>query len=261
MAIEPFTMAITGKGGVGKTTFTAFLIKFLLNYAHKKTLVIDADPATNLADVLGISLLTTVGQIIDKTKQYAEKKSAMFNAGAFLEYQLWDEALLENSDFDFLAMGFTSGRGCYCLINEVLTYMLENLKSYFELVILDMDAGLEHISRNTKRSINLTFLVTDPSRMGFQTVRRIVELAHDLQSPIDQFVLIGNMFSNVQSQESLIKLAQDLRIEFLGTIPFDETIARMNLQGKPLLDIPQSSSTYQKIVQFLNPLIKKRRIL
>lgn len=209
MAIEPFTMAITGKGGVGKTTFTAFLIKFLLNYAHKKTLVIDADPATNLADVLGISLLTTVGQIIDKTKQYAEKKSAMFNAGAFLEYQLWDEALLEN----------------------------------------------------TKRSINLTFLVTDPSRMGFQTVRRIVELAHDLQSPMDQFVLIGNMFSNVQSQESLIKLAQDLRIEFLGTIPFDETIARMNLQGKPLLDIPQTSSTYQKIVQFLNPLIKKRIIL
>ncbi len=261
MTIDPFTMAIVGKGGVGKTTFAALLIKSLLNHSEKKLLVIDADPASNLAEVLGISLPTTVGQIIDKTKRYAEKKSATFNASAFLEYQLWDNALIEESSFDFLAMGRTSGRGCYCLINEILTYILENLKSYFDLVVLDMNAGIEHLSRNTKRPINLIFLLTDPSLMGFQTVRRIVELAHDLHSPIDQFLLLGNMFSDIKSQDQLHDLAQNLQIELLGVIPFEETINRINLQGNSLLDIPITSPTYQKVDQFLIPLFKKLNIV
>lgn len=252
---------MTGKGGVGKTTFTALLTKSLLSHSKKSLLVIDADPASNLAEVLGISVPTTVGKVIDKTKRYLEKKSDSYNAGALLEYQLWDEALFEDSRFDFLAMGYTAGRGCYCLINEVLTYLLANLKSYFDLVILDMDAGLEHISRNTKRGIKLTFLVTDPSQMGFQTVRRIVELAHDLQSPIEHFILIGNMFSEVHSLESLHKLAQDLQIELLGVIPFDNTIAHMNLQGLSLLEIPLTSPTYQKTDQILSQFFKTLKII
>ncbi len=252
---------MTGKGGVGKTTFTALLLKTLLSHSQKRILVIDADPASNLAEVIGITVPTTVGKIIDKTKRYVEKKSDNYNAGALLEYQIWDDALFEDSRFNFLAMGYTAGRGCYCLINEVLTYMLENLKDYFDLVVLDMDAGLEHISRNTKRRTNLTFLVTDPSQMGFQTVRRIVELVHALQSPLDQFVLIGNMFSGDASEDSLRKLAQDLHIELLGVIPFDRTISQMNLQGNSLLEIPSTSPTYQKIVQILNKLLKQIKIL
>jgi len=251
---------VTGKGGVGKTTFTALLIKSLLSHSKKSLLVIDADPASNLAEVLGISVPTTVSKVIDKTKRYVEKKPDTYNAGALLEYQLWDEALFENSSFNFLTMGYTTGRGCYCLINEVLTYLLANLKSYFDLVILDEEAGLEHISRNTKRPINLNFLVTDPSQMGFQTVRRIVELSHDLQSPIDKFLLVGNMFSDVHHQESLRKLAQDLQIDLLGVIPFDNTIAHTNLQGDSLLEIPLTSPTYQKIDAILSQLLKTLKI-
>ncbi|NVM53237.1 MAG: AAA family ATPase [Candidatus Helarchaeota archaeon] len=261
MPIEPITIAITGKGGVGKTTFTGLLIKSLLNQSKKKILIIDADPASNLADILGISTFITVGQIIDRIRHEIKKKSEYYDAGALLEFRLWDEALVEDPWFHFLAMGYTSGRGCYCMINDVLTYLLENLKSYYDLVILDMDAGLEHISRSTKRPINLTFLLTDPSLMGFQTVERIVELARELHNPIEKFILVGNMFPDEQSQGKLQNLAEDLHIPLLGVIPLDKNIARMNLQGESLLNISITSPAYQKIDRFLITLFNDLKIL
>ena len=140
------------------------------------------------------------------------------------------------------------------MINDVLTYMLENIKSYYDIVLLDMDAGLEHISRNTKRPINLTILLTDPSHMGFQTVRRIIELSRELESPIEKFLLVGNMFVKPISQKKLQNLANNLHIPLLGIMPLDNLLAHMNLKGEPLLNIPIESPSYQKVNQMIKKL-------
>ena len=251
MPLEPLKIAITGKGGVGKTSFTALLLKSLLHYSPKKILVVDADPAANLALVLGIPLTTTVGQMIDKTKREVEQKADFYDGGALLEYRLWDEALIEKPKFHFIAMGSTAGRGCYCPINNILTYMLENLQEYYDIVLLDMDAGLEYLSRNTKRHIRFALIITDASRMGFQTAQRIIELAKALNSPIDAFKLVGNMFPNQKTQEKLHSLANTLQIPLLGVLPFDKTLADMNLHGRNLLDLSEDSPAYQATFQFL----------
>jgi CO dehydrogenase maturation factor len=261
MPIEPSTIAITGKGGVGKTSFTVLLLKALLAHTHKKVLVIDADPAANLADVLGIPLRTTVGQIIDKTKREVEKKTDFYDGGALLEFRLWEDALLEDHRFHFIAMGHTCGRGCYCMIHDLLSYILANIQSYYDIILLDMDAGLEHISRNTKRELSLTFLVTDPSQMGFNTVRRIIELAQELHNLMGKFLLVGNMFSTDKDQEKVRRLAEVLEIPLFGVIPCDENITRMNLYGIPLMDIPLQSSAYQAVDCALISLIKEMQLL
>ncbi len=257
MAIAPYIIAISGKGGVGKTTFTALMVKSIIADYHKKVLVIDADPAANLALLLGIQAPISIGQIIDQTKKEVEKKSDFYDGSALLEYRLWEDALLEDPRFHFLMMGHTAGRGCYCQINEVLTYILENIKSYYDLILLDMDAGLEHLSRNTKRILDLMLILTDPSFMGFQTVQRIIELSQELQIPIRKFQLIGNMFSDFKSKDALKSLSEQLDIELLGIIPLDTILAQINLQGTSLLDIELNFPAYQEIKQIIWKILRE----
>jgi CO dehydrogenase maturation factor len=256
MSHEPFTIAVTGKGGVGKTTITALLLQALLLQKKTKILIIDADPAANLASLLGISQFTTLGEITERTKREVEKKSDAYDRTALLEFRLWKDALIEKEHFHFLAMGRSSGRGCYCAINDVLSYMLDNLKTFYDWIILDMDAGLEHISRNTNRIINLTLLVTDASKMGFQTIRRIIELSRDLQRSMGTFALIGNMVSDTSAQKQIQLLAEELHVPLLGIIPLDNQIAQLNLEGKPLVEAVIDSKAYREVAESVNNLFK-----
>jgi len=256
MSHEPFTIAVTGKGGVGKTTITALLLQALLLQKKTKILIIDADPAANLASLLGISQFTTLGEITERTKREVEKKSDAYDRTALLEFRLWKDALIEKEHFHFLAMGRSSGRGCYCAINDVLSYMLDNLKTFYDWIILDMDAGLEHISRNTNRTINLTLLVTDASKMGFQTIRRIIELSRDLQRSMGTFALIGNMVSDTSAQKQIQLLAEELHVPLLGIIPLDNQIAQLNLEGKPLVEAVIDSKAYREVAESVNNLFK-----
>ncbi len=251
MSSNPITIAVTGKGGVGKTSFTALLLKSLLLNNYKRILVIDADPASNLADVLGISPITTVGQLVDKTKREVEQKSDSYSGTALLEFRLWETALLEKSRFSFIAMGHTTGRGCYCMINDILSHLLDNIKGYYDIVLMDMDAGLEHISRNTKRTINSTLLLTDPSKMGFQTVYRILQLTKELHSHIGYFFLVGNMFKTSDHEVKLRNFAETLQIPYLGAIPLDTDISIRNIQGKSLIDISIETPAFRSVNQIL----------
>ncbi|TFG05059.1 MAG: hypothetical protein EU536_03150 [Promethearchaeota archaeon] len=252
---DPYILAVSGKGGVGKTTFTALMVKSLLRHYSKKLLVIDADPAANLAAILGLPPAPTIGELITRTNKDLAKKPPNYNASALLEFRLWDEALIEGSTFDFLAAGHTTGPGCYCPINSVLSHMLDNMKSYYDLIILDMDAGLEHISRNTTRTINHFLLLTDGSCMGFQTIQRIIELTRELRHKIKKFSLIGNMIIDVPSQEQVEALANRLSLPCLGLIPTDESIASMNLRGDSLLNLSLNSAAFQKVDSIILNLI------
>ncbi|MDD1778175.1 MAG: ATP-binding protein, partial [Candidatus Helarchaeota archaeon] len=147
-------------------------------------------------------------------------------------------------------------RACYCAINDVLSYMLDNLKTFYDWIIMDMDAGLEHISRTTNRIINFTILVTDASKMGFQTIRRIIELSRDLQRSMGTFAIVGNMVPNFNAQQKIQLLAEELHVPLLGIIPLDTQIARLNLEGTPLFEALIDSKAYREISESVNNLFK-----
>jgi CO dehydrogenase maturation factor len=229
-------VSISGKGGTGKTTLTALLLKWLVKNTEEIVLVVDADPATNLPEVLGVDLVRTVGQASKDMKDRIEKgilsptvpKKDILEAWVF-------ETLVEEERFDLLAMGRSEGEGCYCFVNNVLTRILDTLTKNYSVALLDMEAGLEHLSRRTDRDVDAMLIVTDPSKMGFETARRIRDLAEEVHIDVKNIYLIGNR---------LRKASDDIGLELAGSIPVDENVMSFNMAGKPLLDVPDESPAY-----------------
>ncbi|MBC8224447.1 AAA family ATPase [Candidatus Bathyarchaeota archaeon] len=244
---EKLVISISGKGGTGKTTVTALLLKWLIQNTEKISLVVDADPATNLPDVLGVELQRTVGQSSKELKDKIEAGtlSPTLSKKEVLEANVF-QTLVEEDRFDLLAMGRSEGEGCYCFVNNVLTRILDTLTRNYEVAFLDMEAGLEHLSRRTDRDVDSMIIVTDPSRMGFETARRIKELVDEVHIDVKHIYLVGNRFTP-EMEELLQKSADDIGLEYGGIIPLDENVMTFNLVGKPLLEIPDDSPAYEAI--------------
>jgi CO dehydrogenase maturation factor len=244
---EKLVISISGKGGTGKTTVTALLLKWLIQNTEKISLVVDADPATNLPDVLGVELQQTVGQSSKELKDKIEAGtlSPTLSKKEVLEANVF-QTLVEEDRFDLLAMGRSEGEGCYCFVNNVLTRILDTLTRNYEVALLDMEAGLEHLSRRTDRDVNSMIVVTDPSRMGFETARRIKELVDEVHIDVKHIYLVGNRFTP-DMEELLQKSADDIGLEYGGIVPVDENVMSFNLTGKPLLEIPDDSPAYEAV--------------
>lgn len=249
---ENLVISISGKGGTGKTTVTALLLKWLIQNTEKISLVVDADPATNLPDVLGVELLRTVGQSSKELKDKIEagtlsptlSKKDVIEANVF-------QTLVEEDRFDLLAMGRSEGEGCYCFVNNMLTRILDTLTRNYEVAFLDMEAGLEHLSRRTDRDVDAMIVVTDPSKMGLETARRIKEIVDEVHIDVKHIYLVGNRFTP-DLEELLQKTADDIGLEYGGIIPEDENVIAFNLTGKPLLDIPDDSPAYKAVGNLAN---------
>jgi CO dehydrogenase maturation factor len=240
-------VSISGKGGTGKTTLSALLLKWIIQNTEEITLVVDADPATNLPDVLGVEISRTVGQASKEIKDRIEKGtlSPTIPKKDILEAQVF-QTLIEEDRFDILAMGRSEGEGCYCFVNNILTRILDTLTSNYSFTLLDMEAGLEHLSRRTDRDVDAMIIVTDPSKMGFETAKRIKELTEEVHIDIKDIYIVGNRFP--QSMEGLLKkTADDIGLELAGNIPLDENVMSFNMTGKPLLDIPDDSPAYKAV--------------
>jgi len=240
-------VSISGKGGTGKTTLTALLLKWIIQNTEEITLVVDADPATNLPDVLGVDISRTVGQASKDIKDRIEKGtlSPTIPKKDILEAQVF-QTLIEEDRFDILAMGRSEGEGCYCFVNNILTRILDTLTRNYSVTLLDMEAGLEHLSRRTDRDVDAMIVVTDPSKMGFETAKRIKELTEEVHIDVKDIYLVGNRFS--QGRGGLLKkAADDIGLELAGSVPVDENVMSFNMAGKPLLDIPDDSPAYKAI--------------
>lgn len=237
-------VSISGKGGTGKTTLTALLLKWIIQNTEEITLVVDADPATNLPDVLGVDISRTVGQASKDIKDRIEKGtlSPTIPKKDILEAQVF-QTLIEEDRFDILAMGRSEGEGCYCFVNNVLTRILDTLTKNYSVALLDMEAGLEHLSRRTDRDVDAMLIVTDPSKMGFETARRIRDLAEEVHIDVKNIYLIGNRFP-AELEDMLRKASDDIGLELAGSIPVDENVMSFNMAGKPLLDVPDESPAY-----------------
>jgi len=245
-------IAVSGKGGVGKTTVTALMARILSETnPEKNVLVIDANPDSNLADVLGIPVTRTVGMVTEELRKSLEKSEIppTMTKEDILETRIF-EILYETPTFDLLVMGRGEGEGCYCPVNAFLAHIVDRLMGNYDLTLMDMEAGLEHLSRRTDRDVDIMIVVTDPSSMGLMTAQRVKEVAKEVHIDFKKFYLIGNRWTP-EMEPMLEEEAKKLGYEFVGIIPTDDNIFTHNLTGKPLLDLPKDSPAIPAVKQIL----------
>jgi CO dehydrogenase maturation factor len=241
-------LAVSGKGGVGKTTLAALMLKILTERGQKSILAIDANPDSNLADLLGIpTTKKTVGNVTDELKKSIEKGEIPPDVVKkdLLEYRIF-EILQENPGFDLLVMGRSEGEGCYCMVNKLLADIIDTLSKNYDLTLMDEHAGLEHLSRRTDRDVDVMIIVTDPSSMGFQTARRIKELAKEVHIEFKKIYLVGNKFTP-EMKPILEDEASKMGVEYAGNIPYDDNILRYNFTGQPLVKLPPENPALQAV--------------
>jgi len=228
-----YTIALAGKGGTGKTTTAALVVDYLKNNKAGSILAIDADPNANLNQTLGIELNGTVVGILDKV---ADSKLDGMPAGMtkdrYIEYEV-QRSLSEGDGFDLLAMGRPEGPGCYCYANNVLRGIIDKLAKTYDFVVIDNEAGMEHLSRRITRKIDLFLIVSDFSRIGVRSAGRISELASEMDLKIGVRHLIINM-ATAAGADPLKTEIEKTGLDLAGVIPFDEGIEDLSLAGQPI---------------------------
>lgn len=248
------TIAIAGKGGTGKTAVAALLIKLL----SKKGLVlaVDADPSTNLNQALGLPLdeNRTVGRIREKmTEDVAKGRFSPSITKQDYMFGKMIESLVESKGFDLLAMGRPEGAGCYCAPNEFLRASLDRLvKDYkYNYIVMDCEAGMEHISRQTTRDIDVLLIMSDPTMRGIIAAVRMRDLIGELRTKVGRICLIVNRVKNGLPQE-IKKVITDFGLQLIATIREDPYIADLEIKGTPFTELPQDSPLQAKVKEVAN---------
>ena len=231
-----YTIAVAGKGGTGKTTLAALLIFELLRQGRTPILAVDADPNANLGQVLGVQVTHTIGSICDQATGSLSQVPQGMTKEDYLELHL-QRAVHEASGFDLLSMGRPEGPGCYCYVNNLIRRLMGQLASNYPIVVIDNEAGLEHLSRRTTRKADLLLLISDSSLRGLQAAKRITELVQELKIEIGQLGLIVNRLIDPLSPEFTRQL-DELGVPLLATIPYDSSLSTLDGQGQPLVNLP-----------------------
>lgn len=231
-------IAITGKGGTGKTAVAAMLIRSLVN-RDMTILAIDADPDTNLPEALGDTVEETVGDQREFLLEERDNLPPDADKERMMESRIYS-VLTERTGYDLLVMGRPEGAGCYCYANNMLRGIMDRIIKNYDLAIIDTAAGLEHLSRRIIRDVDELIVVTDGSRRGLMTAQRIRDLVAELDLNIGQMNVILNKVTP-ENRKRLVEYSQELGLELAGMVPFDEGIARFDLEGRPLMELPETS--------------------
>lgn len=237
-------VAITGKGGTGKTAVAAMLIRKLVS-KDKTILAIDADPDSNLPEVLGDEVEQTVGDQREFLMTQRDNLPPDTDKSRVLESKIYS-VLSEQTGYDLLVMGRPEGKGCYCFANNLLRGIMDRIIKNYDLTIVDTAAGLEHLSRGIIQDVNELIVVTDGSKRGLHTAQRIRELVNELDLNIEKMHVVLNKVTP-QNSERLQEYAGELGLDLAGVIPFDETIAQFDLEGRPLKELPPMSPAIVEI--------------
>ncbi len=239
-------IAITGKGGTGKTAVAGMLIRHI-SKGDRTLLAIDADPDSNLPDVLGVRVDKTIGDMREFMLQERDKMPPDTNKERVLESKVY-EVLTETPKYDLLVMGRPEGSGCYCFANNLLRGIMDRILKNYDITIIDTAAGLEHLSRRIIRDVDELFVVTDGSRRGLQTAERIRELAQSLNLNIKKMHVIANKVTP-ENRARIEEYARELKMDLAGVVPFDEVLAKFDLEGKPLSELPEDSAALGGVVK------------
>lgn len=244
-------IAVTGKGGTGKTAITTMLMRHLVK-DDNLVLAVDADPDTNLPEALGCKVEHTLGEMREFMLNERDNLPPDTNKESVLESKVY-EAINEMDGYDLLVMGRPEGSGCYCYVNNLLRGIITRLITNYDVVIIDTEAGLEHFSRKLIPEIDDLIVVTDGSRRGMQTGERIRQLVNELETKVRNVYVVANKVT--ESNRKLIEQnAKDLDLRLIGAVPVDKVIEERDLKGLPLFDLPDDSVAIKEINKITNDL-------
>ncbi len=248
-------IAVAGKGGVGKTTLTGLIIQYLGEKGKGPILAVDADANSNLNEVLGVKVEATLGDVREEVARSEMAKDNPIPAGMtkadYMEFK-FDDALVEDDDFDLLVMGRTQGKGCYCFVNGLLQAQLQRLEKNYPYIIVDNEAGMEHISRGVLPGMQTAILVSDCSRRGVQAVGRIAELIKECDMHPSQVGLIINRAPGGVLNEGTKEEIEKQGLHLLGVVPQDETVFEYDCDGTPTTQLPEDSPVKKAIREIVD---------
>ena len=237
----PHTIAVAGKGGVGKTTTCGMLIDYLCKKKNGPVLVVDADANSNLNEVLGVEVETSLGAIREEMAQ-AELKGTIPAGMTKADYAdfKFNSAIVEEDDFDMLVMGRTQGKGCYCYVNGVLKTQVDKYAKNYSYIVMDNEAGLEHVARGTLPHVDTMLLISDCSRRGVQAVARIAEMVQEMNLNPGQMGLIINRAPDGVLDDGIKEEIEKHGLKLFGVLPHDEAVYRCDCNGEPSAKLPET---------------------
>jgi CO dehydrogenase maturation factor len=227
-----YTIAIAGKGGTGKTTTAALIVRLLKEKKAGSILAVDADPNSNLAEALGIEAKESIGEIVDEMSRHPNKKPAGMAKEDYLEYRI-QTAISEGDGFDVLSMGRPEGAGCYCYVNNVLRNQMGRLVKDYDYIVIDNEAGLEHLSRKTMRQADALVVVSDATVVGLKAAKRISDLVRELEIKTKKNLLLINRFDRDIEKEKI----KHSGLDYIGHIPDDPAIEALSLNGGSIMSL------------------------
>jgi CO dehydrogenase maturation factor len=252
-------IAVAGKGGTGKTSVTSLVIRYILNNNLGTVLAVDADPNSNLAESLGLEVRQTVGRILNEFQGEKLKIPAGMTKEAYLEYQL-NGAITESKNIDLITMGRGEGPECYCYPNVVIRKLVDDWSKNYAFVVMDNEAGMEHLSRRTTQNINEMLLVSDHTIKGLRALANIKALIKELKLVIlRESIIINNVPGEVDPR--IKEEMERLGITPAALIPADEEINKFDLEQKPLFHLPDTSEAVAAVNELMNRLLSKSGVL
>ena len=238
----PHTIAVAGKGGVGKTTTCGMIIDYLCAKQQGPVLVVDADANSNLNEVLGVEVETSLGAIREEMAQAELKKTipAGMTKADYAEIK-FNSALIEEDDFDMIVMGRTQGKGCYCYVNGMLKTQVDKYAKNYQYIVMDNEAGLEHVARGTLPKVDTMLLISDCSRRGIQAAARVAEMIDEMDLKPGKLGLIVNRAPNGVLDEGVKAEIEKHGLNLLGVLPQDDGVYRCDCNGEPSAKLPASN--------------------
>ncbi|MDD5108713.1 MAG: AAA family ATPase [Candidatus Omnitrophica bacterium] len=234
-----YIIAMAGKGGTGKTTIAALIIRLIKDKKLGSILAIDADPNSNLGEVLGVSTPETIGKILDEICSDPDKVPAGMPKERFIQHQV-QSAIQEEDGFDLLTMGKPEGPGCYCYVNNVLRGIMTKLIKDYDYIIIDNEAGLEHLSRRTSRFADMLIVISDSSIVGLKSAKRITDLVKELKFEVKNSLLLINRFKKNIDNEKI----EEIGLDYLGNLPMDQEIEELSLEGKSIFELNSNALVF-----------------
>ena len=233
------TIAMSGKGGVGKTTVSALMMRYFTNNLNSPLLAIDADPNSNLGETLGLDIEKTVGDIRENFMRDPQGVPSGMDKIIYLE-MLMNQVLIEQKDFDLLVMGRQEGQGCYCMVNNILNRFVDELQQNYKYLLVDNEAGMEHLSRRTSGKVDMLLMVTDYALRGLRAVGRINEMLGDLKLDVKNKGLIVNRAPETLSRTFLDEV-EKIGVPIVCIIPDDKNLLEFDMERKSMLELPSDS--------------------
>jgi len=251
-----FVIAVAGKGGTGKTSISALTVKYLVGKKKKAVLAVDADSNACLNEALGVDVHATIGHLREESLETirggTERPGGMSMEQLF-DYQV-QQSIIEAKGFDLMVMGRPEGPGCYCAANNIIRKYTDKLSETYSYVVIDNEAGMEHLSRRTTHKVDLLLIISDPTVRGIKTAKRIADLVKELNLEVDKYMLIINRVTGGEG-EDLKKHAESLGLEVAGVVPQDYNVFQYDLQGKAIVKLPEDSAAIKEVFGILGRFI------